>query len=37
MTTKQLDIKGRSHHFDNDSINIEDFNSKNFKLDKKNQ
>ena len=35
MTTKQLDIKGRTYYFYNGLINIEDFYPKNLKLDKK--
>ena len=35
MTTRQLNIKGRTYYFNNDLINIKNFNINNLKLDKK--
>ena len=35
MTTKQIDVKGRTCYFYNDLINIKDFDSNMLKLDKK--
>ena len=32
---KQIDIKNRTYYFNNDIINIEDFNSNLLKIDKK--
>ena len=32
---KQIDIKNRTYYFNNDIINIEDFNSSLLKIDKK--
>ena len=35
MTIRQLNVKGRTYCFNNDLINIKNFNSNNLKLDKK--
>ena len=35
MTTKQLNIKNRTHYFHNDLINIANFEANNLKLNKK--
>ena len=35
MAIRQLNIKGRTHYFYNDLINIKNFNTNNLKLDKK--
>ena len=35
MTTKQLDIKNRTYYFNNDLINLSNFQPGNLKSDKK--
>ena len=36
MAIRQINIKSKTYYFDNDLINIKNFNSNNLKLDKKN-
>ena len=35
MAIRQLNIKGRTHYFNNDLINIKNFKNNNLKIDKK--
>ena len=35
ITTRQMNIKNRTYYFDNDLINIKDFEARLLKLDKK--